>query len=64
MSRRYAQQVRFGAEGGIVLRGIAQVIDDWAIPFSSALVAQLASQLPLLLVSPFLLSLPLFLTPE
>lgn len=25
----------FGAEGGIVSEGVAQVFDDWAIPFSS-----------------------------
>lgn len=25
----------FGAEGGIVSVGVAQVLDDWAIPFSS-----------------------------
>ena len=24
-----------GAEGGIVSEGVAQVLDDWAIPFSS-----------------------------
>lgn len=26
---------KFGAEAGIVLEGVAQVLDDWAIPSSS-----------------------------
>ena len=56
-----------GFRRGMVSGGIDQVFDGWIVEFPSlsAPVAQLASPLSLLLVSPFILAcLPLFFTLE
>jgi hypothetical protein len=51
-------------KAGLYQRGLLKSLKTWAISFRTNGHAQLASQFSLLLVSPFLLCLPLFLTLE
>lgn len=62
MRRLFGEWDKVGAEGGIVVEGVAQVLDDWAIPLS--LLCGLLSPITLSLFLPvgLRLVLPLSLT--